>query len=60
MISCNAYETAGLCLFVACALAILLIYDWALREPEKPRPVDIANRSTWRRPRRALAAHIAI
>ncbi|HEY8138059.1 MAG TPA: hypothetical protein VIF61_09470 [Methylocystis sp.] len=32
----------------------------ALREPEKPRPVDIANRSTWRRPRRALAESVAM
>jgi len=60
MIYCNAYDTGGLCLFAACALAILLIRDWALREPEKPRPVDIANRLTWRRPRRALAEGVAM
>ncbi len=60
MISCNAHETGALCLFAACALAILLIRDWALRDPEKPRPVDIADRSTWRRPRRALAARVAM
>lgn len=60
MISCNAFDTGVLCLFAASALAILLIRDWALRDPEKPRPVDIAMRSTWRRPRRALAEFIAM
>jgi hypothetical protein len=60
MISSNAYDTGVLCLFAAAALAILLIYDWALHDPKKPRPVDIANRSTWRRPRRALAGRIAM
>jgi hypothetical protein len=60
MISCDTYEIAGLCLFAASALAVSLIRDWALRDPEKPRPVDIANRATWRRPRRALAGRIAI
>jgi hypothetical protein len=60
MISCNANETRGFCLFAACAAAILLIRDWAPRDPEKPRPVDIADRSTWRRPRRALAERVAM
>ena len=60
MFSCDANETLGLCLFAACALAILLIRDWALRDPEKQRPVDIADRSTWRRPRRALAERVAM
>ena len=60
MISCNAYDAGVLCLFAASALAILLIHDWALRDPEKPRPVDMANRSTWRRPRRALAERVAM
>ena len=60
MISCSAFDTGVLCLFAASALAILLIHDWALRDPQKPRPVDIADRSTWRRPRRALAERIAM
>ncbi len=60
MISCNENETLGLCLFAACALAILLIHDWAPRDPRMPRPVDIADRSTWRRPRRALAERVAM
>ena len=60
MISCDTFEIAGLCLFAACAEAISLIRDWAPRDPEKPRSVDIANRATWRRPRRALARRIAI
>ena len=60
MISCNAYDIGGLCMLAACALAMSLIFDWATRDPEKPRPVDIANRSTWRRPRRALAERVAI
>ncbi len=49
----DTYEIAGLCLLAASALAISLIRDWAPRDPEKPRPVVIANRATWRRPRRA-------
>jgi hypothetical protein len=60
MISYSAFDTGVLCLFAASALAILLIHDWALRDPQKPRRVDIANRSTWRRPRRALAERIAM
>ena len=60
MISYNAHEAVGFCLFVACALAIVLIRDWALRDNETTRPFNIANRSTWRRPRRLLAERLAM
>ncbi|MGA8170293.1 MAG: hypothetical protein WB816_05610 [Methylocystis sp.] len=46
----NAYGIGGACLFVAAVLAITLIFDWARHDPKQPKPVVLADRTTWRRP----------
>jgi len=51
---------AGFCLFSAAVIGGALILDWARRDPVKPRPVALADRNTWRRPRRAAIERVAI
>jgi len=45
---------AGFCLLAAAVIGGALIIDWARRDSSPPRPVVLADRKTWRRPRHAL------
>ena len=51
---------AGLYLISAAVIAGALIFDCATREPEKRRPLDLADRKTWRRPRLAWIQRAAL
>ena len=51
------FELAGAMALAASLLAAGLITDWARHDPSPPRPVRLADRSTWRR-KPSLAATI--